>query len=125
MHIEDIAKVCHEANRGICAADGDYSQVPWIKAPDWQKDSAVAGVSKHVAAVGETCLPMPPSASHESWMKTKLDNGWSYGPQKDVLRKRHPCIVAFEKLPPREQVKDFVFGMIVAALFEHLDEESA
>lgn len=46
--IEDIASVCHEANRAYCRTLGDFSQGPWISAPDWQKQSAIAGVKLHL-----------------------------------------------------------------------------
>lgn len=41
LSIEEIAKVCHEANRGYCKALGDDSQLPWDEAPQWAKTSAI------------------------------------------------------------------------------------
>ena len=35
MTIENIARACHEANRAICEAAGDFSQKPWAEAEDW------------------------------------------------------------------------------------------
>jgi len=46
--IDDIACVCHEANRAYCLALGDYSQAPWDFAPLWQRKSAINGVQFHV-----------------------------------------------------------------------------
>jgi len=48
MDIEQIATVCHEANRAYCATLGDSSQLPWNEAPDWQRESARKGVEFHV-----------------------------------------------------------------------------
>lgn len=109
--IEQIAKVCHEANRALCQAFGDNSQPAWADAPDWQKASARAGV--------EFCIahPLaPPSANHDVWMKQKLEEGWVYGPIKDPDQKQHPCIVPYEQLPRDQQAKDHIFRAIVYAL---------
>src|SRR5437879_1359495 len=42
--VEQVAKICHEANRAYCETIGDNSQPTWEKAPQWQKDSAINGV---------------------------------------------------------------------------------
>ena len=42
---EYIAKVCHEVNRAYCMSQGDGSQPRWEDAPDWQKQSAISGVT--------------------------------------------------------------------------------
>ena len=57
-----------------------------------------------------------PEASHESWMKQKLEEGWKYGPVKDPERKEHHCIVPFDQLPREQQAKDFLFRAVVHAL---------
>jgi hypothetical protein len=61
MDQEDIARVGHEVNRAYCAALGDLSQAPWSSAPDWQRQSAIAGV-KFVQANPH----LGPEASHEN-----------------------------------------------------------
>ena len=60
LEIEDIAAIAHNANRVYCQRIGDFSQPIWEEAPQWQKDSAIAGV--------KTCLEDPtitPEKSHE------------------------------------------------------------
>lgn len=49
MKSEEIAKIAHEANRIYCQTLGDYSQPPWEDAPDWQKNSAIAGVQAYIS----------------------------------------------------------------------------
>lgn len=110
MSKKNIARVCHEVNRAYCEALGDHSQLAWRDAPDWQRKSALAGVNLHLS--GEH----GPEASHESWMKQKLDEGWKYGPVKDVEKKEHPCMVPFDQLPREQQVKDYLFRAVVHAL---------
>ena len=105
--IESIAKVCHEANRAFCETLGDNSQPSWEEAPEWQKESAIRGVEFHLN--GEH----GPEASHESWMKQKVDDGWEYGEVKDPENKTHPCIVPFDQLPAHQQHKDVLFRAIV------------
>ena len=75
-----IAKVCHEANRALCAAFGDNSQPSWDQAPQWQKDSAVAGVRFHLANPNAS-----PSASHDSWLAHKEAEGWVPAAPADAL----------------------------------------
>lgn len=111
MHSNQVARICHEANRAYCAALGDLSQKPWVEAPEWQRESAIHGVEFHQATPDA-----PPSASHESWLAEKRAAGWKYGPVKDDAKKEHPCFVPFEDLPPEQQVKDVLFSAIVRAL---------
>lgn len=37
--------------------------------------------------------------AHESWLRSKLEQGWTYGPQRDDERKLNPFLVGFEDLP--------------------------
>jgi hypothetical protein len=106
-----IARVCHEANRAICDAFGDRSQVQWDAAPQWQRESAVKGVQFNLENPDA-----PPSASHESWVTEKFATGWKYGPVKDPAKKEHPCMVPYDELPPEQRVKDHVFKAIVEAM---------
>ena len=108
---EEIAKVCHEANRAYCETIGDFTQKSWEDAPDWQRNSAINGVKFHIAnpEAGD-------SASHDSWMKEKLEQGWTYGETKDVEKKTHHCLVPFDQLPKFQQKKDALFRSIVHAL---------
>lgn len=111
MTIEDVAKVCHEANRTYCASIGDDSQLPWDQSPDWQRQSAINGVKFHLDNPG-----VGPAASHENWVLEKLGGGWKYGPIKDADAKKHPCIVPYDQLPPDQRLKDSLFIAIVNAL---------
>lgn len=110
MKPEQIARVCHEVNKAYCEALGDKSQVPWEEAPEWQRASARMGVDLH------TMGNFPPEASHISWSKQKLEDGWKYGPVKDAEKKEHPCLVQFCFLPKEQQAKDFIFRAVVHAL---------
>ena len=108
---EEIAKLCHEANRAYCKSIGDDSQLPWEQAPEFAKVSALKGVEFHLANPDAG-----PSASHESWLKEKAATGWKWGPAKDIEKKEHPCIIAFNMLPKEQQAKDYIFSSIVHTL---------
>jgi ryanodine receptor 2 len=43
---------------------------------------------------------------HDRWALQRLDEGWRLGEQRDDLRKLHPCLVAYEKLPESEKDYD-------------------
>lgn len=109
MTTQEIARICHDANRAYCITQGDKSQLTWDEAPEWQKESAMAGV-------GEAMRGANPRQLHESWCQFKIDAGWRYGPQKCEYRKTHPCLVAYDELPPEQRLKDALFHAIVAAL---------
>lgn len=117
MLIEDIAKVCHESNRAYCETLGDYSQLPWSNAPEWQRSSAINGVHFHLTNEAG------PEASHENWLKYKLAEGWAYGPVKDPAQKLHPCCVPYARLPVNQQLKDSIFHAIVHA-FKGYEKQS-
>ena len=106
-----IAQVCHEINKAYCESQGDYSQPNWMDAPQWQIDSALLGVDLHLNNPNAG-----PEASHESWMKQKISEGWVYGEVKDPEKKEHPCLVDFYLLPGYQQAKDFIFRQVVHSL---------
>ncbi len=113
LTVEQIAMVCHEANRAYCNSIGDYSQPTWENAPDWQKKSAMTGVQYHLDNPNsEAC------DSHNSWLKEKEQDGWKYGEIKDPEKKEHPCFLPYDQLPVEQQKKDYLFLAIVRALAE-------
>lgn len=116
LSVEEVAAVCHEANRAFCEQLGDNSQMPWPLAPDWQRKSAVVGVEFNLANP-----EAPASASHDSWLAEKERDGWKYGPVKDAEKKEHPCYVPYEQLPKDQQAKDHLFKAVVAALAPLVD----
>ncbi len=111
MNIIAAAQAAHEANRAYCIAIGDESQVHWEDAPEWQRDSAIAGAQAIADDPATT-----PEQSHEGWMAQKLADGWVYGEVKDAEAKTHPCIVPYAKLPETQRKKDGIFGAVVRAV---------
>ena len=103
------AQVAHEANRAWCEVNGDFSQPTWADAPSWQKESAINGMRFHMENPDAD-----DSASHNSWAKEKIHNGWEWGEVKDPNSNppTHPCLVPFNELPLEQQIKDGLFRSI-------------
>ena len=111
MTVEQIAEVAHETNRAYCRTIGDNSQPCWTESPDWQKTSAINGVKFHIENPDAGY-----SASHESWLKEKYADGWTYGEVKDPGKKEHPCCMPYRDLPAEQKVKDALFIGVVRAM---------
>lgn len=112
-----IAQVAHEINRAYCASLGDTSQPAWEDAPEWQQQSAIAGVEMHLANPDAT-----PEQSHESWLAQKVAAGWVYGEVKDAEKKEHPCCRPYDELPQEQKAKDYLFRSVVHMLKDIPDE---
>jgi hypothetical protein len=110
MNITQIAKITHEINRAYCESIGE-DQPAWDEAPQWQKDSAIAGVHAHLANPD-----MSPRDSHNAWLEHKKADGWTYAPQKNASLKTHPCFVPYEQLSQTQRSKDYLFKAVVHAL---------
>lgn len=43
---------------------------------------------------------------HEVWAKNRMNEGWTYGPERDDVNRKHPCLVPYEELPESEKEYD-------------------
>ena len=111
MTVEQVAQVAHEINRAYCKTMGDDSHSSWEDAPDWQKTSAIHGVDFHLNNPDAT-----PELGHEVWCREKADQGWKWGPTKNVEKKEHPCFCLYSELPFEQRVKDHLFKQVVNSL---------
>lgn len=113
MLTQDIAHVCHEANRAYAYALGDKSHLPWEEAPPWMKASTVEGVIALRDHPGLT-----PRELHDQWMTGRRGRGWVYGPTKNEFANppTHPNLVPYDQLNPDERRKDSLFAAIVQTL---------
>ena len=108
IHVEALACACHATNRAYCRSIGDDSQQSWEEAPEWQRASMIQGVHFRLENLDAT-----PEQQHEVWMLDKEKDGWKYGPVKNPVKKEHPCLVPYKKLPAEQQVKDQIFTGIL------------
>lgn len=116
MKVEQIAEVCHEANRAYCATIGGNSLLPWVETSDRQRTSAVNAVRFHLANPDARL-----SHGHNEWLKKKRAIGWGYGSVKSAEKKEHPCCVPYEELPVEEKAKCELFIAVIRALRHLID----
>ena len=43
---------------------------------------------------------------HEVWARSRMAEGWTYGPERDDAARRHPCLVPYDELPESEKEYD-------------------
>lgn len=43
---------------------------------------------------------------HDVWAKTRMDQGWTFGPERNDAAKKHPCLIPYDQLPEVEKVYD-------------------
>ena len=43
---------------------------------------------------------------HEVWAQSRMDQGWTYGPERNDALKHHPCLIPYEDLPEVEKAYD-------------------
>ena len=111
MTPEQIAEVCHEANRVLTKHIGDVPvQPPWADAPEEMRKSCIDGVRWRLLNPA-----LPAGDQHEEWRRAKIADGWRYDQVKDAALKTHPALVPFEALPDAVQAKDRIFTAIVLA----------
>lgn len=110
--LDKIAIMAHEANRLWQVLHGDPVISPtWTHAGREQQESTREGVLRIMS--GEITTP---EQAHESWLSSKIANGWTYGDVKDVNAKTHPCMVGYAALPIEQRAKDAIFFGVVEGL---------
>ena len=40
---------------------------------------------------------------HEEWSKGRMEEGWTYGKERNDVLKQHPCLIPYEELPEVEK----------------------
>lgn len=118
MKLTTIAMLCHSINVAYCLSQGDESHLPWEQAPDELKKSIEYGVKLHLENPDTT-----PEQSHESWLKEKEAQGWTYGEVKDFEAKTHPCFLPYAELPAEQKAKDYLFKAVVNLVRDLPDAE--
>ena len=63
-----------------------------------------------------------PEENHQSWMNSKIKQGYVYGDKIDVINKKHPSLVPFDQLSKTEQDKDYM-DLLMVKLANQLYEQ--
>ena len=43
---------------------------------------------------------------HEVWAKKRIEQGWTFGAERNDVLKHHPCLVPYDELPEVEKAYD-------------------
>ena len=43
---------------------------------------------------------------HEVWAQSRMEQGWTYGAERNDALKHHPCLIPYEELPEVEKAYD-------------------
>lgn len=51
---------------------------------------------------------------HEVWAQSRIEQGWTYGEERNDVLKTHPCLIPYEELPEEEKAydRDTAFGTL-------------
>ncbi len=105
------------------ASESSVYKTPWEELPEDARDAnraqadhlpfklAQLGCLDSLQKPQEITLPAEAvealaQSEHERWMAQRLLAGWSYGPERDNLRRLHPSLLPWERLSDAEQQKD-------------------
>ena len=110
LHICDVAIICYDANRAICAASGNNEYPIWGQAPEWMRDNFRKFVS------GRLNDPVSPEAEHAANFEYLRRNGWRYGPTMNAEIKTHPLCVPYSELPDDEVARQRMLHGLVDSL---------
>lgn len=94
----------HETVRAYSRTHGDHAYQPWHLISTELKKSVLQGLFAVLRDPSTT-----PRESHENWSRTRLADGWVWGPEKNMEKKTHPCLVPYEYLPEHQRFKDDLF----------------
>ncbi len=70
-------------------------------------DTKDVALDPEIRALGE----MLSENTHEVWAKKRMDEGWTWGTERDDEKKTHPCLVPYDQLPERERDYDRATSM--------------
>ena len=106
---EQAARVCHAAHCALQAVQGEpLPSVPWDDLPAETRRIVIESI--RAARQGE-----PPEQLHARWVRAMAALGWTWGPERDPERKRHPNMIPFWDLPPDERDKDEQFAALATS----------
>lgn len=112
LTVEQLAEICHEANRGYQAATGhDFISQPWATCPTISREATIAGVEQVMEG-------LTPEECHHNWVALRREQGFLVG-NNDHFAHTHPNMVPYDQLPAREQQKNLLFAGVVNSL-KHL-----
>lgn len=58
--------------------------------------------------------------AHETWAQTRINQGWTVGPERDDANKEHPNLIPYESLSEKEKDYDRIIAMNTIKLVKKL-----
>ena len=129
--VEKLAKLIHEEYVEECRKKGQTietnpSMLPYKELPDDLKSSNMdnashipykmkiigykirqvrKGIEPSVQKFTDAEIEEMARCEHERWVKNRCEEGWVYGPVKDIERKVSPYMIPYDLL--KEDIKDY------------------
>jgi hypothetical protein len=113
--VADIARIAYEATRQLALVFNE-TRTAWDELSDDLRQLIIQRAREHLEHPERTA-----QSTHEAWVDRRLLEGWHYAADLDLKEKRHPHLVPFNKLPPRERARQTLFVSTVASLVNLLD----
>lgn len=105
------AMIAHEVIRALQIAHNEEGiALPWHEVSKDIQESCKIGVKRVYDNPDITVEEL-----HDSWVQTKLEQGWTYGPVRDAELKQHHCLVPYDQLSAHDKSKDLLFLNTVKA----------
>jgi hypothetical protein len=102
-----VSKLCHEVVRALLDTAYQIIIPPWAELPSERKEIIINYV-KFYSVFRES-----PRESHNNWLHSRVEDGWTYGLEYDTEDKRDPLIVEYSALPEIERLKDRAFELVI------------
>lgn len=61
--------------------------------------------------------------THKVWAQARLNEGWTYGEKRDDEKKKHPCMLPYNRLPESEKEYDRTITLNILKLIKKLGYE--
>ena len=77
-------------------------------------DTSDVELPKHLARLAEVLA----ENVHDTWARSRMESGWTYGPERNDDLKHNPCLVPYSELPESEKTydRDTAIGTLKAIL---------
>lgn len=95
-------RAAYEASRSWCLSIGDDTHEPYDNLSTAEK----APIRESVIGILQGNIP---EQAHEDWRRRKIADGWSWGSEKDDVRKTHPALLPYEELDLEQRVKNDIW----------------
>jgi len=90
---QQLARLCHEADRVLCSMQGDARVSPWETLDEKTQDEVVAAV-REVLEHPE----LTDEARHARWLRQRREAGWIYGPVRSIPGRTDPALLEYGAL---------------------------